>query len=64
MGNIGGWELFWVVLIVLVLFGAKRIPDFMRSIAQGMKEFKKTMKDIDDGSDTKSPQNKSEDKKG
>lgn len=46
MGNIGGWEIFWIVLVVLLLFGAKRIPEMMRSMGQGVKEFKKAARDI------------------
>lgn len=46
MGNIGGWEIFWIALVVLLLFGAKRIPEMMRSIGQGVKEFKKAARDI------------------
>ncbi|MCX7915083.1 MAG: twin-arginine translocase TatA/TatE family subunit [Verrucomicrobiae bacterium] len=46
MGNIGGWELFWIVLVGLLLFGAKRIPEMMRSMGQGVKEFKKAARDI------------------
>lgn len=46
MGNIGGWEIFWIMLVVLLLFGAKRIPEMMRSMGQGVKEFKKAARDI------------------
>lgn len=46
MGNIGGWEIFWIVLVILLLFGAKRIPEMMRSMGQGVKEFKKAARDI------------------
>jgi len=46
MGNLGGWEVFWIVLVVLLLFGAKRIPEMMKSMGQGVKEFKKATRDI------------------
>jgi sec-independent protein translocase protein TatA len=42
-------EWFWVVIlgfIVLLLFGAKRIPEVMKSVGQGVKEFKKAAKEI------------------
>jgi sec-independent protein translocase protein TatA len=39
-------EIFWIVLVVLLLFGAKRIPDMMKSMGQGVKEFKKAAKEI------------------
>lgn len=35
-----------IVLVVLLLFGAKRIPDVMKSLGQGVKEFKKAAKEI------------------
>ena len=50
-----GWpELLLIVFIVLILFGAKRIPDMMKSMGQGVKEFKKAVKDVavDDESPT------------
>ena len=46
MGSLGGWEIFWIVLVILILFGAKRIPEMMRSMGQGVKEFKKAARDI------------------
>jgi sec-independent protein translocase protein TatA len=58
MGSFGGWEIFWIVLIVLLLFGAKRIPEMMKSMGQGVKEFKKAAKDItnpDDESSSPAP---------
>ncbi|HDL63928.1 MAG TPA: twin-arginine translocase TatA/TatE family subunit [Proteobacteria bacterium] len=42
-----GWpEILIILLIVLLLFGAKRIPEIARSLGQGMKEFKKGIKEI------------------
>ncbi len=42
-----GWpEILLIVFIVLILFGAKRIPEMMRSMGQGVKEFKKAARDI------------------
>ncbi len=46
MGSLGGWEIFWIVLAVLILFGAKRIPEMMKAMGQGVKEFKKAAKEI------------------
>jgi len=40
MPNIGPVELIIVLVIVLVLFGAKRLPEVGRGLGQGMKEFK------------------------
>ncbi len=47
MFNLGPWELFGLFLIVLLLFGAKRIPEIGRSIGKGIQEFKKGMKDVE-----------------
>jgi sec-independent protein translocase protein TatA len=47
MFNIGPQELFILFLIVLFLFGAKRIPEIGRSIGKGIQEFKKGMREVD-----------------
>ena len=46
MGSIGTQELIIILIIVLLLFGAKRIPEIARSMGQGIREFKKATKDI------------------
>ncbi|MBI5126876.1 twin-arginine translocase TatA/TatE family subunit [Candidatus Roizmanbacteria bacterium] len=43
-GNIGLTELSLISLIIIVLFGAKKIPEFIRGIGQAIKEFKKASK--------------------
>jgi sec-independent protein translocase protein TatA len=40
MPNIGPLELVLILLVVLLLFGAKRLPELGRSLGSGMKEFK------------------------
>ena len=55
---ISGPEIFVILLVVLLLFGSKKIPEFARSIGKGMREFKKATDDIkkeinDDTSDIK-----------
>ena len=47
-GNLGGMEILVIVLIIVVLFGAKKIPDLAKGLGKGMKEFKKAVKDIED----------------
>jgi sec-independent protein translocase protein TatA len=47
IGNLGGPDLFIILLIVLVLFGAKKLPDLARSVGQSMNEFRKAREDID-----------------
>ena len=46
IGNLGGPDLF-IILIMLVLFGAKKLPDLARSLGQSMNEFRKAREDID-----------------
>ena len=55
---IGVWQIVVIVLLVLLLFGGRKIPELMRGVGQGMKEFKKaTSEDEDDDivDDTKDP---------
>ena len=49
---IGVWQIVVIVLLVLLMFGGRKIPELMRGIGQGMKEFKKaTAEDSDDDDD-------------
>ncbi|MDX2431653.1 MAG: twin-arginine translocase TatA/TatE family subunit [Bacteroides sp.] len=48
---IGVWQIVVVVLLVLLLFGGRKIPELMRGVGQGMKEFKKATADDDDDED-------------
>lgn len=41
LGIMGHWEILIVVLIVVILFGSKKIPELFKGVGQGMKEFKK-----------------------
>jgi len=45
-GMIGGWELVLILAVVLILFGAKKLPELARGLGQGIKEFKKASNDI------------------
>jgi sec-independent protein translocase protein TatA len=45
---LGGWEMIMVLLAVLLLFGAKKIPDLAKGLGQGIREFKKATKEITD----------------
>jgi len=47
MGFIGVQELLVILLIVLVLFGAKKIPELARGLGIGLKEFRKATKEIE-----------------
>ncbi|MGI9076406.1 MAG: Sec-independent protein translocase subunit TatA/TatB [Gemmatimonadaceae bacterium] len=45
-GNFGFGEILIILLVVLLLFGAKRIPEIAGSFGKGIKEFKKSMNDV------------------
>ncbi|WP_149273718.1 twin-arginine translocase TatA/TatE family subunit [Pareuzebyella sediminis] len=44
---IGPWQIAIVVLVVLLLFGGKKIPELMRGLGSGIKEFKDASKEDD-----------------
>lgn len=46
--GLGAPELLLIVLIIVVLFGARRIPELMRGLGSGIKEFKKAASGQDD----------------
>ena len=41
----GPLEVILIIAVIFLIFGAKKIPEFMRSLGQGMKEFKKATKE-------------------
>lgn len=47
LGNVGTGEIIIVALVVLLLFGGKKIPELMRGIGKGVKSFKDGMNDIE-----------------
>ncbi len=47
-GNIGFTEILIIFLILLVLFGAKKLPDLAQGLGKGIREFKKAVKDVGD----------------
>jgi len=49
MGRIGFWELLVLLLIVLLVVGAKRLPDLGRSLGNAIREFQQAMKGPRDG---------------
>jgi sec-independent protein translocase protein TatA len=53
MGRIGTLEIVLIVLVIVLLFGARRIPDLMRSLGSGVREFKKGARGEVDEPDTK-----------
>ena len=49
---IGPWQIAIVVLVVLLLFGGKKIPELMRGLGSGIKEFKDASKEDEPTNDT------------
>ena len=45
---IGPWQIALIVVVVLLLFGGKKIPELMRGLGSGIKEFKDASKEEDD----------------
>ncbi len=45
LGILGGWEIVLIVLVVILLFGGRKIPELMRGIGKGIKEFKDAKND-------------------
>ena len=45
--GLGGKEILVIAVIILLLFGGKKIPELMKGIGSGIKEFKKSVKDDD-----------------
>jgi sec-independent protein translocase protein TatA len=48
MGNLGATEIIIIVLVVLLFFGAKKIPELMQGLGKGIREFKKATRDIEE----------------
>ncbi|MCQ2059217.1 MAG: twin-arginine translocase TatA/TatE family subunit [Bacteroidaceae bacterium] len=46
--GLSAWELVAIVLVVLLLFGGKKIPELMRGLGKGVKSFKQGMNEIEE----------------
>lgn len=47
-GFFGGWEIVLILAVVLILFGAKKLPELAKGLGQGIKEFKKATREVTD----------------
>ena len=62
IGNLGTGEIVIIALVVLLLFGGKKIPELMRGLGKGVKSFKDGMHDLENEIN-KEPETKSEETK-
>ena len=45
---LGGWEIILILAVVLILFGAKKLPELAKGLGTGIKEFKKATREVTD----------------
>ena len=57
LGSIGPTELILILLIVIIIFGARKLPDLGKSIGEGIKNFKKSMNEAKDDTKENPPKN-------
>jgi sec-independent protein translocase protein TatA len=62
MGNFGATEIILILLVVVLLFGGRKIPELMKGIGQGLRDFKKASK-VEDEPEKMSAEPKEEKKK-
>ncbi|MGB3452841.1 MAG: twin-arginine translocase TatA/TatE family subunit [Moheibacter sp.] len=48
LGQIGPWQIVLIVAVLLLLFGGKKIPELMKGLGSGIKEFKEASKETPD----------------
>ena len=46
--NLNGWEIPIIILVVLILFGGKKIPEFMKGLGKGINSFKRGLNEIEE----------------
>ena len=51
LGVVGPWQIVIIALVILLLFGGKKIPELMKGLGKGVKSFKEGMKEIESGGD-------------
>lgn len=56
LGGLGGWEILLIMMVLLIFFGAKKIPELARGLGRGIREFKdatsEIKKEIEEGTTT------------
>lgn len=51
MGSIGPWQVVLILLVIVLLFGAKKLPQIGKGMGEALRNFKKSVNDIDDATD-------------
>jgi len=63
LGHFGWQEILLILLIIIVLFGARKIPEIMKGMGKGIKEFKKGINSKEDDKEIEDQEKKKENKK-
>ena len=58
LGSLGGQEIIIIALVILLLFGGRKIPELMRGLGKGVSQFKKGMNEIEQEINAEPEQNK------
>lgn len=53
IGGLGGWEIFIIAVLVLLLFGGRKIPELMKGLGKGVRSFKEGLNGTDEEKDKK-----------
>lgn len=61
--NLSGWEILILFLLLLLLFGGKKIPELMKGLGKGIRSFKDGLNDMNNEIEGKSDSDRSEEKK-
>lgn len=64
LGPIGGWEVLVILFIILLLFGAKKIPELARGMGKGIREFKDATNEIKDSLEEEANKDSQQTKQG
>ena len=59
MFGMGHWEILIIFLVILLIFGAKRIPEMAQGLGKGIREFRRAMRDVQEEIDVSNSSNSS-----
>ena len=55
IGGLGGWEVFLIIAVLVLLFGAKKIPELAKGLGNGIREFKSATRQIQEDINASEP---------